>query len=197
MKKILVLLVALCLVPAFVSAQDDDISNANRVYFNEVSRLAFEGYGDIDFWSKQAKFIAFRSAVHLTSSAITINSDRDHGASRVAKVKQIVELNKVMMKTSQAFAFEGYGDTDYWSKRTKRFATELAMHTATVAGLCDKPMLRTIGPKIKALLSDAQNTGFSGYGDVDYWSKRCKAFATRVITLLGEINTELAMAVAQ
>lgn len=198
MKRLFLLTVALCLVTCFVSAQSGtDINDANRIYFSELSRLAFDGYGDIDFWSKQAKLIAFRSAAHLTSSAIAINSDRDHGPGRTGKFKQIVELNKLMTKRSQSFASEGYGDTEYWSKRTKQFTTEIAMHTASVAGLCDRPMLKAITPKIEALIRDAQATGFSGYGDVNYWSLRCKAFATRAVALLGEINTELAIVITQ
>jgi len=197
MKKMFLLIAALCLLPGFANAQGNDINDANRLYFNELSNLAFNGYGDIDYWSKQAKLIAFRSAAHLTSSAIAINSDRDHGANRVSKFKQIVELNKAMIKKSQEFAFQGYGDIDYWSKRTKQFATELAMHTASLAGLCDKPMLKAVTPKIESLIRDAQSTGFSGYGDVSYWSTRCKAFATRAVALLGEINTELATVIAQ
>lgn len=198
MKKMFWCLLVLCLMTGAASAQqDEDINSANSVYFEELSKLAFDGYGDIDYWSKQAKLIAFRSAVHLTSSAITINGDRDHGSGRAAKFRQIVELNKTMIKRAQSFAFEGYGDIDYWSKRTKRFATELAMHTATVAGLCDKVMLKAASPKILTLLRDAQTTGFAGYGDVGYWSSRCKSFATRVVALLGEINTELATAIVQ
>lgn len=198
MKKTIMLVVALFLAcgPAFT--QDaSNVYDSNRVFFQELSRLAFQGYGDIDYWSKQAKLIAFRSAVHLTSSAIDINADRDHGAARIGKFKQIVTMNKAMIQTAQVFAFQGYGDTDYWSKRTKQFATELAMHTASLCGMCDAKMLKAVLPKVKTLLTDAQNAGFSGYGDVDYWSRRCKEFATRVIALLGEINTDLATVIAE
>lgn len=197
MKKTILFSIALLLASGVAFAQEaSEVYDSNRVFFRELSQLAFQGYGDLDYWSKQAKLIAFRSAVHLTSSAIAINSDRDHGSNRASKFKQIVTMNKAMIQTAQVFAFQGYGDTDYWSKRTKQFATELAMHTASLCGLCDAKMLQVVQPKIKTLLSDAQSTGFSGYGDVDYWSKRCKAFATRVIALLGEINTDLAALIA-
>ncbi|HNV72649.1 MAG TPA: hypothetical protein PKO06_23270 [Candidatus Ozemobacteraceae bacterium] len=177
--------------------QQSDLNTTNRVYFQELTNLAFGGYGDLDYWSKQSKLIAFRSAVHLTSVAISINADRDHGDRRMAKFKMIVELNKAMMGKAKDFAFGGYGDTDYWSKRTKHFATEIAMHCSTVAGMSDKVMLKAIQPKIETLLRAAQTAGFAGFGDVDYWSRRCKAFATQAIEILGEISTELATAVVQ
>jgi hypothetical protein len=131
------------------------------------------------------------------TGGIAINQDRDHGDRRIAKFKLIVELNKAMTKKAQSFAFEGYGDTDYWSKRTKHFCTELAMHTSTLAGLSDKAMLKVLQPKVEKLLREAQSTGFSGYGDVSYWSRRCKEFATKVIAALGEMNTDLATAVVE
>ncbi len=186
-----------CVLSTPLFAQQDDLNTTNRVYFQELTNLAFNGYGDIDYWSKQAKLIAFRSAVHLTSVAVTINADRDHGDRRIAKFKIIAELNKAMMGKAKDFAFGGYGDTDYWSKRTKQFATEIAMHCSTIAGMSDKVMLKAILPKILNLIKAAQNAGFAGYGDVDYWSRRCKAFATQAIEILGEISTELATAVVQ
>lgn len=193
MKKILLMLVVFCFAGGLCSAQENDISLANRLFFKELDHLAFEGFGDLDFWSKQSKYIAFRSAAHLTSAALAINSDRDHGADRAMKFKQIVEMNKVMAKWAQNYGFEGYGDTDYWSKRTKRFATSLAMHSANVAGLCDGVMIKAVKGKLETLIKASQYAAFEGYGDVDYWSKRCKELATKVVGILGEINTELAV----
>ena len=104
MKKTLWLALVLCLVTGFAFAQvDDRVNEGNQVYFKEISRLAFDDYGDVEFWAKQAKLIAFRSAVHLTSSAISINLDREHGSLCAAKVKQVVALNRTMAEKAKAF----------------------------------------------------------------------------------------------
>ncbi|MBF0408012.1 MAG: hypothetical protein HQM10_11695 [Candidatus Riflebacteria bacterium] len=202
MKKLQIFgILLLCLVTSFyhvdIVAADSDISDANSVYFSEIRRLAYDGYGDVDYWSKQTKLLAFRSAVHLTSLAISINKDRDHGAARIIKFKQIVELNKIMIKQAERFAFDGYGDLDYWSKRTKQFATELVIHTSNIASLCDRPMLNAITSRLTSLIKSAQTSAFEGYGSIDYWSRSCKQLATRAVSLLGEISTELATACVQ
>lgn len=197
MKKLLFLTIALCFVAGFVSAQESEIALTNKVFFKELDNLAFDGYGDTDYWSKRAKFIAFRSAAHLTSAALVINADRDHGADRPTKFKQIVAMNQSMAKWAKDFGFAGYGDVDYWSKRTKHFATALAMHSANLAGLCDRVMIQAIEGKLKKLIKSSQYAAFDGYGDVDFWSKNCKELATQVVAILGEINTELALVIAK
>jgi hypothetical protein len=164
----------------------------NSRFFQELDQLAFNGYGDTDYWSKRCKKTAFVSARHMVTFAAAINESRDHGdAGRLQKFKQIRQLNGEFSERANTFAFKGYGDTGYWSKRTKAFATEIAMHCANVVAVSDGKMLAAGRNEIGEMLQVAETAGFNGYGDVDYWSRRAKKLSQDVQEILRRLETDM------
>lgn len=164
----------------------------NSRFFQELNQLAFNGYGDTDYWSKRCKKTAFVSAQHMVTFAAAINESRDHGdAGRLEKFKQIRQLNGEFAKKAEHFAFQGYGDTDYWSKRTKAFATEIAMHCANVAAVSDGKMLAAGRNELSEMMQTANTAAFQGYGDTSYWSRRAKKLASDVQEILRRLETDL------
>ena len=186
-------LVAALLIAAFAGqAGAATLRTLNARFFQELDQLAFEGYGDTKYWSKRCKKTAFVSARHMVSFAAAINESRDHGdAGRLDKFKQIRQLNDELSQKAEHFAFKGYGDSSYWSKRTKAFATEIAMHCANVAAVSDGKLLAAGRDEISEMLQTAFTAGFEGYGDSMYWSRRAKKLSSDLQEVLRRLETDL------
>lgn len=175
-----------------VAARAGDLQSINNRFFRTLESEAYDSYGDVSHWSKQAKHIAFLAAAHVARATMQINMDRPGDvAARAAAVRRIADLNRAFLQRVQFFAFQGYGDTDYWSKRTKQFSTEAAMHVANIAAHCDQSMIQAAASRLEQILTTSETAGFQGYGDHTYWSHRAKQTATTLTDLVNQINTEL------
>lgn len=122
--------------------------------------------------------MALDSVSFATLQTAAIRSDEVYQpADAEAAMTELGDEQRRFQTTAQEIAFNGYGDTGYWSRRTKNLALETAAHCCMAASLCDGPMQAALGDSLRQTLSQVENTAFNGHGDTSYWSRRAKRIA--------------------
>ncbi|MEO0813288.1 MAG: hypothetical protein AAFY60_10530, partial [Myxococcota bacterium] len=111
-----------------------------------------------------------------------------------AKNQAIEILVNDFVQSAHDHGFGGYGDVDYWSKRTKSLAFETTAFLAKVGLESDGQAGAAVLPTVHEALGAARSASFGGYGDVSYWSRRCKSLSTTATDSARTLELELARA---
>ncbi|MGE0490967.1 MAG: hypothetical protein AB7S38_17300 [Vulcanimicrobiota bacterium] len=148
------------------------------VFLRGLERRAFEGYGDTSYWSREAKELAVEAAAFAARKTAELRADEVYTPAQAEDALTQLRAEESRFKgTAHRLAFDGYGDTSYWSRRTKELALATAAHCCLTASLCDGPMLAALGSTLDTSLARSHDTAFNGHGDVSYWSQRAKRLA--------------------
>jgi len=161
----------------------------NRRYASVAQGLA-QGYGDIDYWSKRAKSLALETAATVATTAALCDGPMAAALS---------DTLKRALTQAEHLGFDGYGDTTYWSQRTKTMARELApLDTQTLSAQSQaaaprgQQLSETLRDLARPLAESVVGLAINHYGDVDAWSKQGKLVAFRSGAYAA--NTEMAVA---
>ncbi len=98
-------------------------------------------------------------------------------ASALAYADEEASVTDRFCAAVKAFGSTGYGDTNYWSRRIKELALVSTEYLTGIAFACSAPVNIATADDRRTIIARARDYAFEGYGDGDYWSKRCKDFA--------------------
>jgi hypothetical protein len=158
-------------------------------YLDQVRDLAFDGYGDLDYWSKNAKHVAvdtggFAARIAMLDAERLPPSDPDGALARV-------EEHATGYARAAQEAASGSGDFGFWSRRTKKLAMTTATYVAAVAGECDRDMIAALRPSLERLLARSEDLAFNGFGDATYWKGRCQQLGDEASLELRMLGVDL------
>ena len=186
-------------------ASDQQTADAIAEQMNEVMQSArshaFDGFGGGEYWSRRCK--EFGAGMTDLAGQIRLNVVRAGNStakstnSTEAGLAAAQKLAADFTKEAKEYAFDGYGDMEYWSNRTKELAMESAMFAAQIALAVGPKADAAIKTQVEELLSEADDYAFGGYGNGRYWSRRCKELATTLIEIVQQIELSLVKAAAE
>ncbi|MCA9794135.1 MAG: hypothetical protein KC910_20140, partial [Candidatus Eremiobacteraeota bacterium] len=153
---------------------------------------AFNGHGDMSYWSKRAKRLASQQAPQLPLDSLA-NVSR----SQATPTSQVTELNRDLLEGLARDTFGPTGDTGFWSRQTKELAFRSAAHAAQLGMLAAAKKTHAGGQRVQAVeqfsrLAHQQGQAFqdkawSSTGDISHWSKRSKHLALDVACAVNEL----------
>lgn len=162
----------------------------NRDFLARLDDQAFGGYGDTGYWSKRAKRMAVDAVGQTARTSLELRAGDSYSpAERSEATAQIEADRQRLLRDARELAYNGYGDTSYWSRRAKHLAFRTATHCCLAASLSDASLQAAMGTSLERALSESETLAFDGYGDTSYWSRRTKRLADEVVDRLPQVGS--------
>jgi hypothetical protein len=155
------------------------IADERRAIVSATRAYAFRGYGDGDYWSDRCKQLAallFGVARKLDRSVNqALREDTHHHPLQRTSLDHRV---MTFVGIARQYACRGSGDSDFWSRRIKALALEVGIFAAKMAATVGTDAAVEHRQVVQRMITSAKAYAHNGYGDAEYWRRRCEDLCT-------------------